>query len=496
MADVFMRVKIPASHSSFAWAADQANPSVAYPATYKYGDPWRINKAWLDFVYQTNEYMGTLAGFKEGLQVWSGYINSAPNLAYKPGSYVQYPNPDPYPRIEQVITALNPIKVKERLANAVVFEIFNYYALPPDVNKVNPRTHRWLFDEFHSIDRNLNIGLAPKGFQFWIPRVARNGYARLSLDILEPYELPREEPMTLNPFPVVNKGVAIHRLSQCFNGDINKILDFCQAMGFQSIHMKVGNGQVPWTGLEPFIQAARTRGFSVCGWWYYWGYANEGEISGKHIAYLATVGLQAVELDVEIEFDNSLGTSGTLAARKKNLEPKAYAIGQGLRKYNPSFPIALASWRDPSFRATPTKVFLQYCDANMQQIYSIGTGGPTPATAAQRINDSIAVYAKDEHGGWTGPTIPFLAAYHQDGNYVTVPQLAAVNQRVTDLKLPGLAWYFLSHIIEHTDWAAEIKSHNWPVTYTTVPPTPQPTPLTIEQRMDRAEELFRAHGWM
>jgi hypothetical protein len=521
MTIVIMRVKNPppGTHQSQEHADKQANPSVAYPGVYEITSGavsgttnHRIKQVWFDFAYLVNVLMGTVAGFLAALRNNAGWVNAAANPEWPAGSTLPFKSndqqqitqyPDPLPIVEGVITIHNYVEVLEKFNQSARIKIFDYLQAPPDVSVVNPFTHPELFDLFRSVNKAGDLGYAPDGKKFYFPRLAKNGIGWLPLEILEPATLPinLEEPMALNKFPPINKGAFIHYRSQLFkdaahpDGDMNKAFDFAQSLGIQTLAMKIGSGQVPWVGLEPWISGGRARGFTMLGWWYYWGYANEGEISGKHTAYLASFGLQGLLEDVEGEFDASLGTSGTLAARRKNLEPKARAIGAGLRKYNPNLPIALCGWREPKIRATPVHAFLEHCDANMPQVYSIGTGGPLPSVAADRINLAIAQYM-ELAPNFTGPTMPAVAAYHQDGNYVTVPQMHAVNARVQQLQLPGLIWWFLPHLIEKPEWAEEVKNHNWPVSYTSAPPVPEPEPLTDTQRIDRIEALMQVHGWL
>ena len=232
-----MQLAVPAHHGSFDWAEAQAKPSVAYPGAKKYADPWRIKLPWLNYFYEVNKLMGTLKGFREWLQVWSGGINAAANPEYKPGSYVPYKDPSTklpkgfvFPRVELIVTVgndkfPNPLKVVERKRNAVQFEVFNYMAKPPDVNKVNPRTHRWKFDELHSLDRNRNVGLAPKGLRFWFPRIAKGGIARLPLSVLEPITWPPKKEVVITRKPEPSRQAAqLKRLARKLFGEVKRWL--------------------------------------------------------------------------------------------------------------------------------------------------------------------------------------------------------------------------------------------------------------------------------
>lgn len=440
---------------------------------------------------------------RKSLKVNAGIWNQDGNEEYVSdplNSYIPIDGPWPTPPIAQPLACILQI-VKVLQVNGQWTRIETV-----DVNEpwpaIFPRTHPWLFvNPFKSLkvgtwetgnaidDRGIVFPLYSDG-PAWVPT------ASLQFDV----ELPEVKPMPLNLFPPINKGVAIWRLDQCFapnpltNGAVSpahteRVLDFYEDLGAQSICLKIGNGLTKWLGLDPFISRARLRGFSVLGYWYYYGLLNEGSVSAEHTLNLRDVGLQGLELDVEKEFENSVGvwngTQETVFFQRAKLVPKARAIMDALRAKLPTFPMALGSWRFPSSRPVPAAEFLKACDANSPQVYSLGWGGPWPSVAAQRINEAIAEYALPANGGWTGPTFPFTAAYHQDGAYVTVPQLAAVNTRVKQLNLPGLIWWFLPHIIEKTDWAAEIRSHDWPYTA----PIPLPPDESEAIKTARREEL-------
>lgn len=415
------------------------------------------------------------------------------------------PWPNGEPLAQPITSILNIVNVLERRGSYARIECLQPGPIPAGIT---PITHPHLFVWMKSLkvgtdqtgnagdDRGLVHPLFAVG-EAWLPwnylEAVPVGYTITPKD----YPPITQEERTMNTFPPINKGAAIWMLSQNFNGDPKRICDFAQSLGVQTFTLKVGNGLTRWQNLEAFIEHARGRGFTVLGWWYYFGYAGEGDVSASHTAYLVNHGLQGLQLDVEKQFDASVGawTASTVLQQRTKLEPKAHAIGQALRAQLPKLPIALASWRFPEQRPTPTRVFLQYCDANSPMVYSLGTGGPAPVTAAQRINDAIARYQEPAHGGWTGPTIPFVAAYHEAGNYVTVPQLAAVNARAQELKLPGLFWWALNYLIEKADWATEIRSHNWPVSYT----APAPEPPTGDQaeavRLGRHGELDAVVAW-
>lgn len=302
---------------------------------------------------------------------------------------------------------------------------------------------------------------------------------------------PAEDPIvTKNPFPKIGKAVAIHKLIQQFNGDPVAICNYLQAMGYQSVVIKIGNGLLAWTGLEAFIIEATRRGIRVWGYWYLYGYDGEENVCAEHTAYLKTFGLVGLMLDVEGEWDRSEGTSGTIAQQRKRLEPKARNFMTVQRAKLPTFPIALAShWRLYD-HATPVMAFLEKCDLNCPQNYSLGN--LSDATVANRINASMKEY---EEAGWDGPTVPFLCAYHEGGYAAKVSHMLAADQRVRDLGMPGEIWWFLPHILERPEWAAAIQSMPWEVEYTgggqpDPDPDPQPDPdCTAAVKQARLDEL-------
>jgi len=183
----FFRIPIQEDHKSEDW--QQRNPTT-YPGTIKVksaptsGQTYhKIKAVWWLYILAINVYMFTLAGWDKARKVWSGWINSANQDYYKAGDVVPA-QPTVFPVIEGIASVNNYVRGLEIRNDSVRIEMFDIFALPPNVLKVNPTTHPWLFDEFHEV----NGGYAPEGKRFFFPRLAKNGIGWIELKYLEPVD--------------------------------------------------------------------------------------------------------------------------------------------------------------------------------------------------------------------------------------------------------------------------------------------------------------------
>lgn len=172
-----------------------------YPAvqevmrTPKGGDlNWKIDLAWWNFCRELNLlYGGGEEAWYAFRHVWGGIINSAPNPEYKPDSHVPDPPDNGWPIIEGVTTSGNYHEVVGYKNGSYALKAFNYYAGPPDLSKINPKTARHLFVHFRGISNKGVLGNAPDGEFTWVPLVVKN-----SQDRAQDYVYVQEEKLRLD----------------------------------------------------------------------------------------------------------------------------------------------------------------------------------------------------------------------------------------------------------------------------------------------------------
>jgi len=106
-------------------------------------------------------------------EVGGGYINLAANLDKGWSSKYHVPKDSAImPKVEGITSAYNIHKIMLdasgnpiRKNGSTRIEALRLKDGPPDPNLVNPQTTPWLFVQFRSIDRDGNIGYAPKGIK-------------------------------------------------------------------------------------------------------------------------------------------------------------------------------------------------------------------------------------------------------------------------------------------------------------------------------------------
>lgn len=159
------------------------------------------------------------------------------------------------------------------------------------------------------------------------------------------------------------KGFFIWQLSQTEGGNAQNIAAVAKAAGLTHVLLKIADGTA--TYLDPkgigvtstYVQAFRSLGIQVWGWHYIYGIDPAGE-ANKAIQRLRELNLDGYVIDAEKEFDKS--GMGAAARTFMNV----------LRGAFPSLPIALSSYRWPSYHmGFPWTDFLSKCDLNMPQVY-------------------------------------------------------------------------------------------------------------------------------
>ncbi len=160
-------------------------------------------------------------------------------------------------------------------------------------------------------------------------------------------------------------GFFIWKVANCEGGNPAAIAAAAKAAGFSHVLLKIADGTYAYNLdkdtkadlLPPVIQALRSHGIRVWGWHYVYGNNPVGE-ANMAIMRLQQLELEGYVIDAEIEYKQP----GKSAAAKRFMER--------LRASLPALPMALSSYRFPSFhRQLPWNIFLEYVDYNMPQVY-------------------------------------------------------------------------------------------------------------------------------
>lgn len=164
---------------------------------------------------------------------------------------------------------------------------------------------------------------------------------------------------------LTGKGFFIWKIRDCESGSPTGIASAAQAAGLSHVLIKIADGMnhsnVDSTSgydyVPAVVQALHNLGIQAWGWHYVYGGDPDGEAwnGGRRARQL---GLDGYVIDAEVEYKAS--GMGTAATRYVN----------DLRRYLGSMPIALCSFRFPSYHMTfPWGQFLNKSDYNMPQVY-------------------------------------------------------------------------------------------------------------------------------
>ena len=170
------------------------------------------------------------------------------------------------------------------------------------------------------------------------------------------------------------KGFFIWKIINCEKGDPKAIAKVAKEAQYTHVILKIADGAFPYNVnrqtnedyVGPVVSALRSVGIEVWGWHYVYG---DYPVSEANIAVkrMKEFNLSGYVVDAEIEYKEP---------GKKNA---ASAYMKILRKNLPNVPMALSSFRFPSFHPQlPWKTFLEFCDYNMPQVYWEQAHNPDP----------------------------------------------------------------------------------------------------------------------
>ncbi len=168
------------------------------------------------------------------------------------------------------------------------------------------------------------------------------------------------------------KGFYIWQVRNCEKGDAEAITQTAISAGITHVLVKVCDGIYPYNydwktkvdAAKPVVQALKEAGVLVWGWGFVYGEqaAEEANIAIRRIKELE---LDGYAIDAESDYEDP------------NKKKSAAVYMNELRKQLKDFPIALSSYRFPSYHPrVPWKEFLAKCDYNMPQVYWMKSHNP------------------------------------------------------------------------------------------------------------------------
>lgn len=161
------------------------------------------------------------------------------------------------------------------------------------------------------------------------------------------------------------KGFFIWKIRDCEGGDPEAIASVASQAGLTHLIVKIADGSfsynIDWDTqidlVPPLVQSLRSRGIAVWGWHYVYGDAPVGE-ARKGVERIQQLGLDGYVIDAEAPF------------KQPGKRDAAIRFMNEVRSALPNLPVALSSYRYPSFHPQiPWREFLEKCDLNMPQVY-------------------------------------------------------------------------------------------------------------------------------
>lgn len=248
------------------------------------------------------------------------------------------------------------------------------------------------------------------------------------------------------------KGYFIWKIRYCEGGDVNAIADLAVESQFTHAIIKVANGSRtynihPQTGEDlvgPMVKALRNKDISPWGWQYIYGYDPIAE-ADKAVQRVKQFNLAGFVIDAEAEY------------KAPGMERKARQYMNRLRSGLPNTPLALSSYRFPSYHPQlPWDAFLDKCDLAMPQVYWEQSYNP-----ASQLERCVNEYQEQTH---SRPVIPTGSAYKRGDWQATPEHVIEFMDKAIELDIPAVNYWEWAHTRKHLPetWDA-VRDYYWPV---------------------------------
>lgn len=266
--------------------------------------------------------------------------------------------------------------------------------------------------------------------------------------------------------PLTGKGFFTWKLPMCEGGNPTAIAQKAAAAGLTHVVIKIADGTRKYPISGPDLNAAVTQalhaaGLQVWGWHYVYGDNPIGE-ARTAIEQVRSLGLDGYVIDAETEY------------KQTSKEAAATAFMDELRAGLPATPVALSSYRYPSYHRIPWSQFLAKCDYNMPQVYWEQSHNPAPQL--ERSVRELTSLSPSR------PVIPTGAAYGTTVWRASPEDLRQFFQKALDLGLTAANAYSWDYATSpgNTDLWDAVAAFNWPgAAPSPAPPSPaeEPTPV-------------------
>jgi len=251
---------------------------------------------------------------------------------------------------------------------------------------------------------------------------------------------------------IQGKGFYIWQIPRCEGGDANAIAQAAEMAGLTHVLIKIADATSAYNvtsgGVDlvpPVVQALRSRGITPMGWHYVYGYDPIGEAEIA-LQRLGELGLDVYVIDAEAQY------------KEPGKEEAARQFMAHLRASLPDFPMAISSYRYPSYHpAFPYPAFLESVNLNMPQVYWVLNHNP-----GEQLVRSLREFENIEP---FRPIIPTGSAYLQGSWAPTVEDINEFLQTAQALNMTAANFWEWGHTrlyLPHL-WDA-IAAYDWPVT--------------------------------
>ncbi len=225
------------------------------------------------------------------------------------------------------------------------------------------------------------------------------------------------------------KGYFIWKITNCEEGNAEAIARTARAAGLSHVLIKVANGNYKYNYdwrrkidmVPPVVEALKKAGIAVWGWHYVYGKDPLAEASIA-IQRVKNLGLEGYVVNAEAEYKQPQKGAAATAFMKR------------LRAGLPNTPLALSSYRYPSYHPTlPWKEFLTHCDYVMPQVYWMQAHNP-----GAQLKRTVREFA-----GMTPmrPVIPTGATFSEHQWTPTAPEVLEFLQTAQQLNLSAVNFW-------------------------------------------------------
>jgi hypothetical protein len=254
------------------------------------------------------------------------------------------------------------------------------------------------------------------------------------------------------PLALQGKGFYIWQIRRTEGGSASAIANLAVQAGLTHTLIKIADGDHaynldPTTGADlvpPVLSALRNRGIQVWGWHYVYGYDPNAE-ADIAIQRVQQLGVDGYVIDAESQYEEP----GRDAAARQFMSR--------LRAALPTFPVALSSFRFPTYHPSfPWQAFLERVDINMPQVYWVGAHNPgDQLTRCLREFEAITPFR---------PIIPTGSAYLQGSWQPTPAEMVEFMDTARALNMDAANFWEWAHTRQYLPalWDA-IAAYNWPI---------------------------------